>query len=897
MKLNIVLLILLMSMVVESSFAQKLFPTPNQNVKDAYSLASSLYASNKRKLNFENNIKAIANISSSIRDPEQLVREYKSKMEQLEYEADQRKKQKMRELDKQIALIEKAMNEALRAADRNANSPLLQLAVAGVKAAAKAKARKKIDAAKRQAEADLDKEMKSAMGKIYNQIVKENKKSQKEYLAAAAQVYSEREESKYIEYYHFHDCVLKSMKKNYSYKNANWIKPNCTTPSKIYGGYQSTPKLEYNRYGGGQSASNNIDLSALSTNGQLAAIDKKLKESIKKVEDLIAKTDDAFKKVEYLELKQSLIDKAAEEKETIKKGNITTVQSNKPIQQSSQYQPLLDVAYRKLKLYQTTMPYKEFYESAKKYAEAELAENSSNGNGYIFLADLTEDVIEKYRLTAYALYLNRGDVTIEKKFKEAKNKFGGTLFAAISNQNNSIVSDAKNKGLLNGFEYNGKTPFEHAVSKDNAAVMEMLMPKGTDKYALLYFVIEAGGENIANNLLRTVDINKAPKMKGYDLLTASVHFNREGIAYNLLNNNFNYSSSLNLARYTNKALYLKLTSTLSKYAITKNNATMLDNILKKTPSILKPNASGENIVDEIVKRNKTALLPVLIKYGLDVKNPNYNYLLELAIKSNAEDIGISLIQQGTDINHSPESGGTLINLLAGKNGMNKLFDQLLSKGVSAAAFNNKDEFAIMTAMLSGEKEKTTKLIKKGSPLSFKSKLNGNQMHWIIENGIKPDFIRILAESNINVDDQDKNGDSPLMVAVKKKKGEYASALLQQGANVNLLNSKEVSPLQFTIYNKSVLYKDLIEYCKDPNVKGVNGWTALHFAAREGNLEAVNKLIAKNAKLTITDKWGRTAYRVAREHGHENVQKVLKKKMGLGAIIKSSYALNKKKGVS
>lgn len=806
MKLKIVLIILLASLAIQSSYAQKLFPTPNQNVKDAYSLASSLYKTNKRKLNFENNISSIVKISSSIQDPKQLVREYKAKMQQLQDEADERTEQRMRELDKQIDLLENAMKAALREIDRNAaSSPLLQIAAAGAKIAAKNNARKKIDAAKRDAQNELDREMKSAMGKIYDKVVKDNKKAQKEYLVAAAKVFSEREETYYVDNYYFHSCVLKEMKKNYSYKSATWMNTGCSAPSKIYGGYQTAPKLRYTSSSG------------------------------------------------------------------------------------SKYQPLLDVAYRKLKLYRTKMPYKEFYESAMEYAEAELAENNTNGNAYIFLADLTDDITKKYQLTGYALALNKNDVTTKKKFNEAKEKFGKKLFASIASNKNSFVIDANSKGLLKGFSHDNKTAFDFAVEKDNAKIMELLMPAGTNKFNLIYSVIEAGGINIANALLNEVDLSKAPRLKGYDLLTAAVHFNRKSVTTNLLNKEFNYLRSFKLAKVKSKTLHAKLNTALIDYAFAKNDVEMFENVIKRTPKLITPtDPSGDNVVDRVIKKNKKDLLPILVKYGLDVKQPTYSYLLELAIKSTAETVGLNLVGYGIDVNHQPEVGGSLINLMAEKKGMNGLFDQLLAKGVSVAAFNNKDEFPVMTAMRTNESYKVTQLIKKNSPISFSSKLGGNQMHWIIENAIHHDYIKQMAENNIDVDGGDGNGDTPLMFALKKKKSSYVLSLVKLGADANVLNNENITPLQFAVYGAPDLFKFLVPNSKNVNLRGAKGWTALHFAAKEGNLEATRLLLNANADVTMFDETGFTPYRIARLAKNIEVKKALAKKMGMITIIKRSY---------
>lgn len=890
-------------LTLQSGFAQH-FPAPNQNVKDAFSLASSLFSSHRNNLSYENRINAIVTISATTSDPEQLVREYTAKMRQLQDEAELRKEQKEAELRKQIDLINKGVDEALKAADVDLGTwgNLAKDLVAGAsKNVLIANANKKIELARAEAQTELDAEMEKAMGGIYEQIVKENQGAQKEYLYAAAEVFSEREEQHYIAYFQFHNCMLESMKKNYNFRSADWLKTGCTTPPRTYFSSGQSAQLDYTRYNQNQrTASNEPDLSLLTSEGQIAAIDKKLDQSIQKMDDLIAKTTDAFQKVEYLSLKQALIDKANQEKEAINRGEFSL--PGQPVANAQpsgkRYQPLLETAVRKLKHYKNDLPYPEFLEAAKKYAEAELSENNQNPEAYLFLAELTEDVTKKYELTAYALYLDRGNNEVIKKFNEAKGNFGSAVFSAIEKNNMTFITEAYNRNLLNGFEHNKNTPFQYAVAKDNAAAMELLMPQGTDTYALLYYVIENGGGQIAKNLINKVNVNKAPIMNGFDLLTAAVYFDKKSITTQLLEKGFAYSNSLEIAMYSSSELYKKMTTTLSVYAIEHDNTSMLDQVLIKTPSIINPDPQmGDNVVNAIVKANRTNLLPILLKHKFDVKQPDYAYLLELAANSNSEEIALKLVDLGIALNHQPKSGGSMVNLLASKQGMNRLFNSLIEKGVTTAALNNNDELPLMTSMRNAQQNKTKKLLEVNSPLGFGSKLSGNQIHWIIENNVESGFIELLMQHKIPLEGKDKNGDSPLFYAYKENKPVYVNALLQLGADATQLNNSQISVIHYAVYQKSPLLPVLLQHCKNPNIQGINGWTALHFAVREGNYEAVNQLLAANANPLISDKWGRTPYRVAKEYGKVEIQKTLRKKMKLGGVIKTAYAFNKKKPVS
>ncbi len=887
----------------------QLFPAPNQNVKDAFSLASSLYSSHGKQQAFQNRLNKMVQVSSNTSDPQQLVRDYQYKLQEMQRESERRKREKEAELRRQIDLINKGVEQALKAADVDLGTygnMLKNVATSTTKNVLVNKANKKIEALKLAAEKELEQEMSQAMGTIYKQIVQENKEAQKEYLYAAAEVFSEKEEQHYLSYYTYYNCMLSYMEKDYNYLSDDWLKTSCAPPPRTYfNSSGSVPQLNYTNYQSNQPATQ-VDFADFSPEGRMAAIDLKLEESVKKVDALLANTDDAFQRVEYLSLKQDLIDKAAEEKEAIQNGSAPATQAQPQGGQQAaslfqrpqqQYQPLLDVAKRKLALYKSSMPYPEFLESAKKYAEAELAENSRNANGYVFLADLSEEVSQKYLLTGYALYFDRNNAQINQQFTEAKDNFGKALYAAIDKNDVQFVRDAKNQNLLTGFQYKSQTPFEYAVTKDNAEVAELLMPSEVSRYNLLYYAIEKGGTKVAYKQMRAIDVNQVPTSNGHDLLTASLYFNRYEIAKELLHQNFNYKSSLSKTKYSDKELYHKLTWLVALYAVETENVAMLEAMLQNAPSIMTASREGETLVDVIVKGNKTKLFPVLTNYGLDLANGNYGHLIELAIQAEAESMALTLIEMGVDVNHRPQTGGSLVNLLAGKKDMNNLFETLLRKGVDVSAYDHNNELALTSAMKAGQLTKADKLLDYNCRKDLKSKTSGNQIQWLIDNGVDKAFIPILVEHQIAVNAQDARGNTPLLNVVENPvKKYYIETLLAQGADVDVVNDKGISPLQLAIYNKSAYVPQMLKQTTRPNKQGMNGWTALHFAAREGNYEAVSQLLRSQADPSITDHWGRTPYRISREYGYADIQKLLRKNMGLGKMMKSAYIFNKKKNV-
>ena len=62
--------------------------------------------------------------------------------------------------------------------------------------------------------------------------------------------------------------------------------------------------------------------------------------------------------------------------------------------------------------------------------------------------------------------------------------------------------------------------------------------------------------------------------------------------------------------------------------------------------------------------------------------------------------------------------------------------------------------------------------------------------------------------------------------------------------------------------------------KSVNAVDANGWTALMFASRYGNLAMVNRLLAANAKINIVNKGGGTPLMIASDNGKNDIVKLL-----------------------
>ena len=128
---------------------------------------------------------------------------------------------------------------------------------------------------------------------------------------------------------------------------------------------------------------------------------------------------------------------------------------------------------------------------------------------------------------------------------------------------------------------------------------------------------------------------------------------------------------------------------------------------------------------------------------------------------------------------------------------------------------------------------------------------------------------------IHVDQTDKRGFTPLILAVYNESYEAAKFLLDKGANPDVQDSNGNTALMgatFKAYPKMVDL--LLEYKADVNLSNFNNAPALIFAATFGQTDIAKKLLEKGANKSIKDNSGKTALDHAKIQENQEMIKLL-----------------------
>ncbi|UNF62747.1 ankyrin repeat domain-containing protein [Spiroplasma poulsonii] len=149
------------------------------------------------------------------------------------------------------------------------------------------------------------------------------------------------------------------------------------------------------------------------------------------------------------------------------------------------------------------------------------------------------------------------------------------------------------------------------------------------------------------------------------------------------------------------------------------------------------------------------------------------------------------------------------------------------------------------------------LLDKGADVNLQNK-NGDipLITAIKNNDLK--MVQLLLDNGADINLQNKNVDIPLITAIKNNDLKMVQLLLDKGADVNLQNKNGLIPLDYAMdRNNKELVQFLIDNGAGVNIKDWFGCTPLHNAIIKDNLKMVQFLIDKGADVNIQDWFGFT----------------------------------------
>lgn len=140
----------------------------------------------------------------------------------------------------------------------------------------------------------------------------------------------------------------------------------------------------------------------------------------------------------------------------------------------------------------------------------------------------------------------------------------------------------------------------------------------------------------------------------------------------------------------------------------------------------------------------------------------------------------------------------------------------------------------------------------------------------------------LIRQGADVDELDRNGDAPLVMAAYKGYADIVKALLEAGADVRAVDpGMKATALHAAAYaGQTEAAKLLVAYGIDINKQGpYNGYTALHDAIWQNNIDIVKVLLAADANLSLLSNDGQSPLDFARTKKRKEIVSLIEQKLG------------------
>ena len=285
----------------------------------------------------------------------------------------------------------------------------------------------------------------------------------------------------------------------------------------------------------------------------------------------------------------------------------------------------------------------------------------------------------------------------------------------------------------------------------------------------------------------------------------------------------------------------------------------------------------------------------LIKKGVDVNAENtYNETaLFEAIRGKNKEIAEILIKHGADVNVSSLAEDTPLSTAVRAHP--EIVNALLDEGANINEPNSDGVTPVLEAVRSNNLDLVKRMIDRGANIRATDEAGSNALHYITEDN--PELAKFLIEKGLHMDARGDFGETPLMHAMiagapkvarmlvengadvtivdnrlrtplhlaNMMDVEMMRLLIENGADVNAKDSKGNTPLFYLPYKASEKYVDLLlAHGADINAKNYKGDSVLHHLIEKGDFETAMYLIEKGADVTAVNVKGKTVFDVYRE---------------------------------
>ncbi|XP_042716879.2 protein tyrosine phosphatase type IVA 3 isoform X4 [Chrysemys picta bellii] len=280
---------------------------------------------------------------------------------------------------------------------------------------------------------------------------------------------------------------------------------------------------------------------------------------------------------------------------------------------------------------------------------------------------------------------------------------------------------------------------------------------------------------------------------------------------------------------------------------------------------------GDTVLHASCRKRDVEVTKILVEYGavVDCQNDEGQTPLHVAAWEGDEALLKFFHHCKANPNVADKMDRSPLHIAA-ERGHTNVVELLMEKFHSNVLARTKDGSTLMhVASEHGHPDTALAFLKKGVLLHMPNKYGALCLHVAAKRGHAA-VVKALLQRGAEVDARTKENYTALHLAAQHCKPLVVQTLLGFGARVQLKGGKaQETPLHIAarIREGEKVAEMLLKSGADVNVEQENGETAMHVAARHGNLRMIKALIEEGGELTLQSKAGECPLHIAVQHCH------------------------------